>query len=174
MNAKTWLVLGASLGALAVFAGAFGDHYLPKYHDLIGATAALRSDGRRWWEAATRYHMYHALALLAVAWIVDRRKSMLANGAGLAMFLGTLVFSGCLYAMGLTGIRVLGAVVPFGGVLLIAGWIMFAVSASRFVEREPTQMKSAKSKREAYSDPPEGTLGEATAPSEEPAAESTG
>lgn len=127
MNAKTWLVLGASLGTLAVAAGTFGAHYLPKYLEAAGASAML-AERQQWWETGVRYQMYHALALLAVAWIADRRQGLLVNLAGLAMFAGTLIFSMCLYAMGLTGIRVIGAVVPIGGVLLIGGWVMLALA----------------------------------------------
>lgn len=127
MNAKTWLVLGASLGTLAVAAGTFGAHYLPKYLEAAGASAML-AERLQWWETGVRYQMYHALALLAVAWVADRRKGLLVNLAGLAMFAGALIFSMCLYALGLTGIRVIGAVVPIGGVLLIAGWVMLALA----------------------------------------------
>ena len=142
MNAKTWLVLGASLGALAVAAGTFGAHSLPKYLEAAGASAML-AERQQWWETGVRYQMYHALALLGVAWVADRQNGLLVNLAGLAMFAGTLVFSFCLYALGLTGIRAIGAVVPIGGVLLIAGWVMLALAARGFLSDKPLEKKLA-------------------------------
>jgi uncharacterized membrane protein YgdD (TMEM256/DUF423 family) len=174
LNAKTWLVLGASLGALAVFAGAFGDHYLPRYHELIGADSGLRAKGKLWWETAARYNMYHALALLAVAWIVNQRKSWLANGAGLAMFLGTLVFSGCLYTMGMTGMKMLGGVVPFGGLLLMAGWVLLALAGGSLVVRENSGKTLSKREQDSLTGSPKEPPPEASAPPQEPAAETAG
>ncbi|MGI8982016.1 MAG: DUF423 domain-containing protein [Pirellulaceae bacterium] len=143
MNAKTWLVLGASLGALGVAAGTFGVHYLPKYLEAAGASAAL-AERQQWWETGVRYQMYHALALLGVAWVADRRKTLLPSLAGMAMFVGTLIFSGCLYALGLSGVRVIGAIVPIGGVLFIAGWILLALSAYGLVEESQPRKLSAR------------------------------
>lgn len=158
MNAKTWLVLGASLGTLAVAAGTFGAHYLPKYLEASGASAML-AERQQWWETGVRYQMYHALALLAVAWVADRRQGLLVNLAGLAMFAGALVFSMCLYAMGLSGIRVIGAVVPIGGVLLIAGWVMLAIAGRGIPTVDPQGKKLTSADK----------LAEATKPvSEEP------
>ena len=129
MNAKTWLVLGASLGLLGVAAGTFGAHALPKYLDRAGVIAAeVVALREAWWETGCRYHMYHALGLLAVGWVAGQRKSLLTFVAGLAMFAGTLVFSGCLYAMALTGQTILGAVVPIGGVLFLMGWCALAAA----------------------------------------------
>ena len=143
MNAKTWLVLGASLGALGVAAGTFGVHYLPKYLEAAGASAVL-AERQQWWETGVRYQMYHALALLAVAWVADRKKSLLPSLAGMAIFAGTLIFSGCLYALGLTGVRVIGAIVPIGGVLFIAGWIMLAVAGLGLVEESQQKKLTAR------------------------------
>ncbi len=145
MNAKTWLVLGASLGALGVAAGTFGVHYLPKYLEAAGASAVL-AERQQWWETGVRYQMYHALALLGVAWVADRRKTLLPSLAGMAMFAGTIIFSGCLYALGLTGVQIIGAIVPIGGVLFIAGWIMLAVAGLGLVEVSQQQKLTAREK----------------------------
>jgi uncharacterized membrane protein YgdD (TMEM256/DUF423 family) len=130
LNAKTWLVLGASLGALAVLLGAFGAHSLPQYLAAIdvGGSEAIRRLAN--WETAARYQMYHALALLAVGLLAQRRPYSSLHVAGLAMFLGTLIFSGCLYALVLTGAKVLGAIVPIGGVLLIVGWLALGIAGA--------------------------------------------
>jgi uncharacterized membrane protein YgdD (TMEM256/DUF423 family) len=121
---KTWLFLGSLLGAAAVAAGAFGAHYLKN---------VLKADAQQLanWETAARYQMYAALALLVIGLLAGRQPSALLNGAGGSMTLGTLIFSGCLYLLVLTGQRWLGAVVPIGGTLLIIGWLCLAAAAWR-------------------------------------------
>lgn len=134
MNAKTWLVLGACLGGLAVSLGAFGSHGLPKYFDLLDLAPAdeLRTKGLANWEIAARYHMYHALAMLGVGILADRKRLVLLDAAGICFFVGILVFSGCLYALALTGLKVLGAIVPIGGVSFIVGWVLLALAGRHF------------------------------------------
>jgi uncharacterized membrane protein YgdD (TMEM256/DUF423 family) len=134
LNAKTWLVLGACLGGLAVALGAFGAHGLPKYYDLLDLSAGddLRHKGLANWEIAARYHMVHALAMLGVGLMADRRRMLSLDVAGIAFFAGILVFSGCLYALALTGPKILGAIVPIGGVSFIIGWIFLALAANQF------------------------------------------
>mgnify|MGYP001560258707 FL=1 len=115
-----WLVfLGAVNGFLAVAAGAFGAHALK---------ARLAPDLLVVFEVGARYHMYHALALLAVAWLASRG-APLAGLAGGAMLAGIFLFSGSLYAMALTGVRGLGAVTPFGGLAFLIGWGLLAYGA---------------------------------------------
>ena len=121
-GSHTWLFVAAFLGGLAVACGAFGTHGLK---DRLPAAELAN------WETAARYQMYHALALLAIGLLASRSPSRLLNLAGLSMMLGTLIFSGCLYALVLTGERRLGAVVPIGGVLLIVGWALLAVAVFR-------------------------------------------
>lgn len=119
------LVAGAGLAGIAVAAGAFGAH---------GLKATLAASGQAEnWETACRYAMYHALALLAVGLLAALRPAAaptLSVAAG--CFLGgTLIFSGCLAVLALSGIKILGAVVPIGGVLMIAGWALVALAAWR-------------------------------------------
>jgi uncharacterized membrane protein YgdD (TMEM256/DUF423 family) len=125
MMARTFAAIGAGSAAVAVAAGAFGAHAL---------RARVEPRLLEVFETAARYQMYHALALLAVAWLVDRGLQAgtgLAVGAGWLFVAGTVVFSGSLYAMALTGVRALGAVTPVGGVCLIAGWVCLAFAAAR-------------------------------------------
>jgi uncharacterized membrane protein YgdD (TMEM256/DUF423 family) len=123
--AQLALVTGACLGGLSVAAGAFGAHGLKAM-----LTASGQADN---WETACRYAMYHALALLAVGLLATTRSPAPAGlAASVWCFLaGTLIFSGCLVALALSGLKILGAIVPIGGVLLIAGWILVAIAASR-------------------------------------------
>ncbi|HEX2187381.1 MAG TPA: DUF423 domain-containing protein [Longimicrobiaceae bacterium] len=115
--AKTFWLLGCFFGLLAVAAGAFGAHAL---------RARLTPDLLAVWETGARYHMYHALALLAAAWAAERWSSGAAVAAGWAFTAGILVFSGSLYALALSGTRWLGAVTPLGGVAFLAGWALLA------------------------------------------------
>jgi uncharacterized membrane protein YgdD (TMEM256/DUF423 family) len=83
-------------------------------------------------ETGVRYQMYHALALLAVAWAISRwPDSELPVVAGWLFVAGTLLFSGSLYMMALTGLRWLGATTPLGGVALVAGWLCLLLAAWR-------------------------------------------
>jgi uncharacterized membrane protein YgdD (TMEM256/DUF423 family) len=121
---RTFLALGAISAGISVAAGAFGAHALKE---------RLSPDLLAVFETGARYEMYHALGLVAAAWAASRGPGA-AGAAGWAGWLfvaGTVLFSGSLYALALTGVRALGAVTPLGGVAFIAGWIALAVAALR-------------------------------------------
>ncbi len=119
---RLFLALGALSAAISVAAGAFGAHALK---------ARLPADLLAIFETGARYEMYHALGLLAAGWAVSRTSGIAAASAGWLFVAGTVLFSGSLYALALTGVRALGAVTPLGGVAFIAGWIALAVAALR-------------------------------------------
>ena len=119
---KLFFALGSAFGGLAVMLGAFGAHAL---RDVLGP------DDLSTFEIGVRYQMYHALALLAVAWAMARWESGILPAAGWAFVVGIVVFSGSLYALVLTGQRWLGAVTPVGGVAFIVGWALLAWAAFR-------------------------------------------
>lgn len=82
------------------------------------------------WETGTKYQMYHALALIAIALLIARfPNSRLFVVAGYAFISGVVIFSGSLYALSLSGVKWLGAITPLGGVALIIGWACLAVAA---------------------------------------------
>lgn len=112
----TWLTLSGISGFLAVALGAFGAHGLQSR--LEGAADGAKRLG--WWQTAAHYHLMHALALAVVAFAIARAPQ--ARYAGVAFTLGTLLFSGSLYAMTLGAPRWLGAVTPLGGLAFLAGW----------------------------------------------------
>lgn len=109
--------IGALLALLAVAAGAFGAHAL---------RAQLAPDLLAVFETAARYQMYHALALLWLGPHAAHAPRAGARLAGLLFVAGTLLFSGSLYALALTGVRIWGAVTPFGGLAYLAGWASLA------------------------------------------------
>lgn len=80
-------------------------------------------------ETGSRYQMYHALALLAVAWMASRQGGGAVQAAGWCFALGVCVFSGSLYLLVLLDLRWLGAITPIGGVALLAGWLLLGVGA---------------------------------------------
>lgn len=119
---RLWLVLGAASAFISVAAGAFGAH---------GLRSRLSPDLLAVFETGARYQMYHSLGLLAVGLLAHFRPNPLLDGAGWAMLAGILLFSGSLYALALSGVRVLGAITPFGGVGFLVGWVLFALAAWR-------------------------------------------
>jgi uncharacterized membrane protein YgdD (TMEM256/DUF423 family) len=117
---RLFLTLGSLSAALSVAAGAFGAHAL---------RARVEPRLLEVFETAARYQMYHAFALLAVAWLASRSTSGWLAASGWLFVAGTVLFSGSLYAMTFTGIRALGAITPIGGVCFIAGWLALAAAA---------------------------------------------
>jgi uncharacterized membrane protein YgdD (TMEM256/DUF423 family) len=110
--------LGAVLGLLGVAAGAFGAHALRDRLpvDLLAA-----------FETGARYQLIHALALVLVGLALERASSRSLSLAGGLFVLGTCLFSGSLYALALSGVRLWGMVTPLGGLALLAGWLALAI-----------------------------------------------
>lgn len=119
---KVFLLIGAASGFLGVAAGAFGAHALK---------ARLTEDMLAIFETAARYQMYHALALVLLGILSTVRPAPAFTGAGWAWTIGTILFSGSLYALALSGIRVLGAITPLGGLGFLVGWVLLAWGAAR-------------------------------------------
>jgi uncharacterized membrane protein YgdD (TMEM256/DUF423 family) len=127
---RIFLVASGVFGALGVLLGAFGAHGLKAKLATL-PDGALRAS---WWETAAHYHLIHALALALASYLAFRAtdtNGTAATVAGACFGLGILLFSGSLYAMTLTGIRVLGAVTPFGGLFFVAGWVAVVIAALR-------------------------------------------
>jgi uncharacterized membrane protein YgdD (TMEM256/DUF423 family) len=119
---RLFFALGSASALVAVGAGAFGAH---------GLRARLAPDLLAVFETAARYQMYHALALLAVAWAITRWPGTWPARAGWLFLIGTVLFSGSLYALALSGVRWLGAVTPLGGAAFLAGWLCLFLAAVR-------------------------------------------
>ena len=118
---RIFLAIASAFGGISVILGAFASHALK---DRLSERALAI------WETGTKYQMYHALALIAIALLIARfPSSRLFVVAGYAFISGILIFSGSLYALSLSGIKWLGAITPLGGVALIVGWGCLAVAA---------------------------------------------
>jgi uncharacterized membrane protein YgdD (TMEM256/DUF423 family) len=117
---KTFVFVGALMGGLGVALGAFGAH---------GLRGRLSPEMLAVFETGVRYHLYHALAILATAAVMPRLDGRAVVVAGWSFATGIVLFSGSLYALALSGVTTLGAITPLGGVAFIAGWISLAVAA---------------------------------------------
>ena len=120
------------MAGLAVAAGAFGAHGLKSSQDNAPLTAQEKEEAQHRLEVhetAARYQMYHGLALILVGLVATRASGPAVAVAGWSFLAGTGIFSGCLYAIVFGGPRILGAIVPIGGVGFIVGWVALAVAA---------------------------------------------
>jgi uncharacterized membrane protein YgdD (TMEM256/DUF423 family) len=115
-----WVSVGAAGAALAVIAGAFGAHALADRLDPHSLTL---------WETAARYLMYGSLGLIGLGLARAAPPHRVYGAAGLALALGTLLFSSTVFALALGGPRILGAIAPLGGLGMISGLLLFALAA---------------------------------------------
>lgn len=121
-----FIIVGAVNAALAVALGAFGAHALKER--LSERYLAI-------WETAVQYQMFHAVGLLVIGILMSSSlfgPSTSLTWAGYLILAGIIIFSGSLYALSLSGISVLGAITPIGGVAFIIGWIMLIIAAIKF------------------------------------------
>lgn len=122
---RVFLLLAALSGFLAVALGAFGAHGLKSKLSALPDAA----DRLGWWHTGAQYHLAHALALGLVAVLAERSPGGALTVSGWAFLTGTVLFSGSLYLMTLTGVRGLGAVTPIGGLSFLIGWAALAWAA---------------------------------------------
>ncbi|CAI6082117.1 DUF423 domain-containing protein [Cohnella sp. JJ-181] len=121
-----YVSIGAIVGGLAVAFGAFGAHSLKD---------ALSEHYLEIFETGVRYQMYHGLGILLVALLSDRLQSAagLIRWSARLLLTGTVIFSGSLYILALSGVDWLGAITPIGGVAFLAGWACLVLAARKGV-----------------------------------------
>lgn len=115
--AKYFFVMGSASAFLAVVLGAFAAHVLKE---------KLPVDLFNIWEVGVRYHFYHALGLFIVAWAMTHWPEVNFVPAGWLFVAGTIIFSGSLYILSITGVRWIGAITPVGGICFLGGWFWLA------------------------------------------------
>jgi uncharacterized membrane protein YgdD (TMEM256/DUF423 family) len=121
---KLFVILGSINMALAIALGAFGAH---------GLAGKVSEKMLQIWNTGAHYHIIHGLALIAVGLLMARTggNATLLTVAGWLLFVGIVLFSGSLYTLVLTNIKVLGAITPIGGVSFIIGWVLVAIAAAK-------------------------------------------
>ena len=119
---RIFFILGALSAFIGVAAGAFGAH---------GLKSRISAEMLAVFEVGVRYQMYHAFALIAAAWAQAKWPSSIVIIGGWLFVIGTILFSGSLYLLSVSGVRWLGAITPLGGLTFLAGWICIAWGAWR-------------------------------------------
>ncbi len=127
MSARLTLLIAALAGFAGVGLGAFGAH---------GLKSVLSTEMMTVWQTAVQYHLVHAAVLLALALGMRCPANQWLGRSAIMMTLGLLLFSGSLYTMALTGIRLLGIITPFGGVSWLIGWALLIPAALSFSDAE--------------------------------------
>jgi len=122
MDARRTLAVAGALIALATALGAFGAHALKSH---------LSADKLQVYETAVRYHFLHSLGLLAIGVLLRSMDGELLRWSAALVLTGVVLFSGSLYLLTFGAPRLLGVITPLGGLALIAGWILFAVTVLR-------------------------------------------
>ena len=110
-----YLMIGAIFGCLAVIMGAFGAHALNEILDDYGKSI---------YNKAVLYHMFHSIAILILGLINKIQPEIQLSMAGWSFVIGIILFSGSLYMLAITGIKLLGIITPIGGILFIIGWVV--------------------------------------------------
>ena len=138
MTGSSWISLGAIICALSVGLGAFAAHglddvFTKKYaggtRTVAGQTVPQATKFLNDFKTGAEYQMYHGLALVVTGLIIQRRPSRAASIAAWSFLVGTLLFSGSLYILTLTGVTKWGAVTPLGGLAFLIGWLSLAIAA---------------------------------------------
>jgi len=121
-NPLSWIKAGAFLMCLAIALGAFGAHFLKM---------RLGSERMAVYQTAVLFHMVHALALIATAWVLTLTRDTKVLWAGRLFLAGIFLFSGSLYLLAITGLRGFGMITPLGGICWMAGWLLLALTKKK-------------------------------------------
>ena len=123
--AKIFLIIGSTLGGLSVAIGAFGAHALK---NILEANDRMQT-----FETGVKYQFYHALALILLGLLMQKFDHKMFIWSGYGFIIGTILFSGSLYILSLSGIGKWGAITPLGGVAYLVGWITLIIGISKSI-----------------------------------------
>ncbi|CAH0153665.1 hypothetical protein SRABI80_00688 [Peribacillus frigoritolerans] len=121
---KLFIILGALNGFIAVALGAFGAH---------GLEGKIPDRYLETWQTAVQYQMFHAVGLLVLGLLAGKIDSPLINWSGWLMLIGIILFSGSLFVLSVTQIKVLGAITPLGGVSFLVAWVLMIIAAYKYL-----------------------------------------
>lgn len=116
--ARIFVMLGSINMLLAVALGAFGAH---------GLKGKITDEYLTIYQTGVHYHMIHALGLILVGILMTKISGKMVNASGWLLFIGIVIFSGSLYALSLSGIKIIGAITPIGGVSFLVGWLLLGI-----------------------------------------------
>jgi uncharacterized membrane protein YgdD (TMEM256/DUF423 family) len=128
---KRLLLFAGIFGAIAVSLGALGAHGLKEKM----REGLMTLDSLQAFDAAARYQMYHSIALLAMAFLIEKFSVKLISAAAYCFIIGIILFSGSVYILstsdllGLANVRWLGPITPIGGLFFVSGWILLGIAA---------------------------------------------
>ena len=126
--AKNWMAWGAIVAMAAVALGAFGAH---------GLKESLSPERLEIFHTGVRYQFYHAFALLFLGlWAKTSPENKMLSRAGIAFFIGIVLFSGSLYILSIRDlvnwpVNWLGPITPLGGVSFIVGWVFVLLGINK-------------------------------------------
>ncbi|MGG3555150.1 DUF423 domain-containing protein [Peribacillus frigoritolerans] len=121
---KLFIILGALNGFIAVALGAFGAH---------GLEGKIPDKYLETWQTAVQYQMFHAVGLLVLGLLAGKIASPLINWSGWLMLIGIILFSGSLFVLSVTQIKVLGAITPLGGISFLVAWVLMIIAAYKYL-----------------------------------------
>ncbi|MGE7183583.1 DUF423 domain-containing protein [Peribacillus sp. NPDC006672] len=121
---KLFIILGALNAFIAVALGAFGAH---------GLEGKIPDKYLEIWKTAVQYQMFHAVGLLVLGLLAGKISSPLINWSGWLMLIGIILFSGSLFVLSVTQIKVLGAITPLGGVSFLVAWVLMVIAAYKYL-----------------------------------------
>ncbi|MBO0998872.1 DUF423 domain-containing protein [Bacillus sp. SD075] len=121
---KLFIIFGALNGFIAVALGAFGAH---------GLEGKIPDKYLETWQTAVQYQMFHAVGLLVLGLLAGKISSPLINWSGWLMLIGIILFSGSLFVLSVTQIKVLGAITPLGGVSFLVAWVLMIIAAYKYL-----------------------------------------
>lgn len=121
---KLFIILGALNGFIAVALGAFGAH---------GLEGKIPDKYLETWQTAVQYQMFHVVGLLVLGLLAGKISSPLINWSGWLMLIGIILFSGSLFILSVTQIKVLGAITPLGGVSFLVAWVLMIIAAYKYL-----------------------------------------
>ncbi|MBP0724996.1 DUF423 domain-containing protein [Bacillus sp. RG28] len=117
---KVFLVLGCLFAFLSIAIGAFGAH---------GLEGKISAHSLQIYKTGVQYQMFQTAGIFLVALLLDKfGSSTTLTWAGWLMVLGIVLFSGSLYALSVTNVKIIGAITPIGGVLFLVSWVLVAIS----------------------------------------------
>jgi uncharacterized membrane protein YgdD (TMEM256/DUF423 family) len=122
---KLFILLGGLNAFIAVALGAFGAH---------GLEGKLSERMLEVWKTGVTYHMFHAMGLILIGLLVSKFPSASSfTTAGWVMLVGIILFSGSLYALSTTGIKVFGPITPIGGLAFLIAWVFVMIGAVKYL-----------------------------------------